>query len=82
MIRQKSSKKAVDRNKKRVSYFELVKRVEAVERAVLQQHRMNNYLTSRNDIFNLANENLQQRVTDLERQPRTFLQWLFTKLGR
>ncbi|KGQ40082.1 hypothetical protein OLL86_04275 [Gallibacterium anatis] len=82
MIRQKSSKKVVARNKKRVSYFELIKRVEAVERAVLQQHRMNNYLTSRNDIFNLANENLQQRVTDLERQPRTFLQWLFAKLGR
>ncbi|MBF4102081.1 hypothetical protein INT80_00070 [Gallibacterium anatis] len=63
-----------------MSYFELVKRVEAVERAVLQ-HRMNNYLTSRNDIFNLANENLQQRVTDLSgsREP---LQWLFAKLGR
>lgn len=84
MIKQPYRYKVVKQQKKRTNFFKLEQRVEALERAIAQQNRMNAHITSNNQIINLANESLLDRVEQLEQlhyQP-TFLGWLFGKLGK
>ncbi|MFC0322033.1 hypothetical protein ACFFHT_00390 [Gallibacterium melopsittaci] len=84
MIKQPYRYKVVRQQKKRTNFFALEQRVTALERIVAQQQRMNDYLTSRNEIINLANESLLDRVEALEalHYKPTFLSWLFGKLGK
>lgn len=84
MIKQPYRYKVLKQQKKRINLIKLEQRIEALERAVAQQNRMNAHITSNNQIINLANESLLDRVEALEalHYKPTFLSWLFGKLGK
>ncbi|MGR6981237.1 hypothetical protein ACUHGC_07510 [Testudinibacter sp. P27/CKL/0425] len=84
MIKQKNHKKVTERGKRRVNIFELEKRVSALEFVNKHQARMNGHQIKRNDSVDQLFEELEARVDLLEakQQPnRSFLGWLFGKLG-
>lgn len=67
MIRQKPNKKVTALNKKRVNLFRLQQRVERLEKQGLVQAHFNQQLTVLREVEAITAEEIEKRVSELER---------------
>lgn len=82
MIKQQNHKKVTTFGKRRVNLFALEQRVTALEQAKKTQGRVNGHQIRINQSTDMLLDMLGEKVDVLlQRQNRTFLQWLFGKLS-
>ncbi|KAE9526041.1 hypothetical protein [Testudinibacter aquarius] len=83
MIKQRNYKKVTKFGKRRVNLFELEQRVTALEQSTRRQSRVNGHQIRVNNSTDLLLDMLEEKIDALlQRQNRTFLQWLLWKLSK